>query len=469
MSKIELSNLVRYFHNVRNEKGELVPIIGEDKLAVTAALAYLLEDQNFLINAYSGTGKTVIMNAVFNLLEDSGIDVVVIEQMSETALWYDMDRINNARFVAIPEAQKCPENIIEILKTWADDRPAVRKRTDVTISDIREQILFPKFVFMCKAVENKRGEAYLDAELERRYMITHTNPTVKQTEDVIKHKLEVMAKPKHDLETMSTEEIDALKKHIVSCIVKRDDQHAMKLKNPCAPFLYDLIPTLFPIARSKIHYLLKLINAVARFYPDEITIVVKDDKSYGLVSPKHNWLAIQIYIDAFVTECLQMPSHGTDLLQLIPDSDVDKYGMVTSEVIKMSKREIQQAARSAGLPFAMKNITPLLGSLVMLGFLEMEEENNKKVYFKSPLIKEPSTKINWDEVIESTKTFMEEYWPEISDEYIGKHCVNVEVMNPFTQEKTVIGKSDVIKETTVKEDKSGVEPDDYGAWYGEGQ
>jgi hypothetical protein len=196
--------------------------------------------------------------------------------------------------------------------------------------------------------------------------------------------------------------------------------------------------------------------------------VEREGKTYGLVTPKHNWLAIQIYIDAFVTECLQMPSHGTDLLQLIPDSDVDKYGMVTSEVIKMSKREIQQAARSAGLPFAMKNITPLLGSLVMLGFLEMEEENNKKVYFKSPLIKEPSTKINWDEVIESTKTFMEEYWPEISDEYIGKHCVNVEVMNPFTQEKTVIGKSDVIKETTAKEDKSGVEPDDYGAWYGEG-
>ena len=106
MSQIELTDLVRYFHNVRNEKGELVPIIGEDKLAVTAALAYLLEDQNFLINAYSGTGKTVIMNAVFNLLDGSGIETVVIEQMSETALWYDMDSVNNSRFVAIQEAQK---------------------------------------------------------------------------------------------------------------------------------------------------------------------------------------------------------------------------------------------------------------------------------------------------------------------------------------------------------------------------
>jgi len=285
---------------------------------------------------------------------------------------------------------------------------------------------------------------------------------------VIKHKLEVMAKPKHDLETMSKGEVDALKKHIVSCIIKRDDSHAMKLKNPCAPFLYELIPTLFPIARSKIHYLLKLINAVARFYPDEIVMAGKDEQLYGLVAPKHNWLAIQIYIDAFVTECLQMPSHGTDLLQLIPDSDVDKYGMVTSEVIKMSKREIQQAARSAGLPFAMKNITPLLGSLVMLGFLEMDEENNKKIYFKSPLIKEPSTKINWDEVIESTKKFMKEYWPEIADEYIGRHCVNVEVTNPFTHEKTIIGPSEEKDSTSQDKEITKDTPDDYGAWYGEG-
>lgn len=468
MSQIELTDLVRYFHNVRNEKGELVPIIGEDKLAVTAALAYLLEDQNFLINAYSGTGKTVIMNAVFNLLDGSGIETVVIEQMSETALWYDMDSVNNARFVAIPEAQKCPENIIEILKTWADDRPAVRKRTDVTISDIREQVLYPKFVFMCKAVENKRGEAYLDAELERRYMITHTNPTVKQTEDVIKHKLEVSAKPKHDLETMSNKEIGALKKHIAQCIVRRDDSHAMKIKNPCAPFLYDVIPTLFPISRSKIHYLLKLINAVARFYPDEIVRVERDGYTYGLVAPKHNWLAVQIYIDAFVTECLQMPSHGTDILHLIPDSDVDKYGMVTSEVIKMSQREIQQGARSAGLPFAMKNITPLLSSLVMLGFLEMEEENNKRVYFKSPLIKEPSTKINWEDVITSTKKFMKEYWPEMADEYIQRNCVNVEVVNPFTEKKIILGKDKKVEESPQDEGVTDSSPDDYGAWYEEG-
>ena len=85
--KYELHDLVRYFHNVRNKKGELNPIIGEDKLAVTSALAYLLEDNNMVIKAYSGTGKTVIMDAVFNLLPDEYYHT--IEHLSETAVWYE--------------------------------------------------------------------------------------------------------------------------------------------------------------------------------------------------------------------------------------------------------------------------------------------------------------------------------------------------------------------------------------------
>ena len=157
---------------------------------------------------------------------------------------------------------------------------------------------------MCKAVENKRGDAFLDAELERRYMVTHTNPTVKQTEDVIKYKLDTTARPQEDIITMTDEEIQGLKDHIAKCIINRDDTRAVQVRNPCAPFLFDIIPTLFPIARSKVHYFLKLINAVARFYPDEMMTMERDGKTYGLVTPKHNWLAAQIYLDTFVTECL---------------------------------------------------------------------------------------------------------------------------------------------------------------------
>ena len=64
MSKYEVRDLVRYLHNVRRKDGTANPIIGEDELGVVAALSYLLEDNNFVIKAYSGTGKTVITQRI---------------------------------------------------------------------------------------------------------------------------------------------------------------------------------------------------------------------------------------------------------------------------------------------------------------------------------------------------------------------------------------------------------------------
>ena len=434
--KYELHDLVRYFHNVRNKKGELNPIIGEDKLAVTSALAFLLEDNNMVIKAYSGTGKTVIMDAVFNLLPDEYYHT--IEHLSETAVWYEAEKINRARFVAIPEAQKLPEGVMEVIKTWGDNRPAFRKRTDVTIGETVEQTLHPKFVFMCVAVENDKGSAYFDAELERRCMIGHTNPTAKQTESVIKHKLMHVALPKKELLTMSDDEIKGLKQHVLNAIGRRDDERAMQLRNPCAPFLMKAIPSIFPVSRSKVQYLLKLINAVARFYDDEILRVERDGVTYGLVTPKHNWLALRIYLDTFISECLHMPSHGTDILQLFPDTSLDRFGM-SADVVKMTEAEIKKEAKRAGLPFT--KLRPVLSALVMTGFIEMDEtEKGKTKYFKSPLISDPSKKIKWNDLIEKTEEFVREKWPKISSEYIGRSCGSIEIIDPFSGDHIKLGK-----------------------------
>ena len=430
----EIHDLVRYLRNVKKKDGSANPIIGEDELGVVATLSYLLEDNNFVIKAYSGTGKTVIMDAVFGLLPDEYFHT--IEHLSETAVWYEADKINRARFIAIPEAQKLPEGVMEVIKTWGDGRAAFRKKTDVTMGDVVEQRLNPKYTFMCVAVENNKGSAYFDAELERRCMIGHTNPTSKQTENVIKHKLMDSAMPKSYMSTMTDEEIRNLQMHIVDAIGRRDDENAIQLRNPCAPFLADAIPNAFPVARSKVQYLLKVINAVGRFYPDEILKVEKDGVTYGLLTPKHTWLGLRIYLNSFVNECLHMPSHGTDLLKLFPDTRVDKFGLAGSEIVKMTSREIRTAAKSAGLPFT--KLEPVITGLLMTGFLEEKEEDGKKYYFKSPLLRTPESKINWSELIESTEDFVDEYWSEISSEYKQRYCEDVRAIDPFSGEEIVI-------------------------------
>jgi hypothetical protein len=427
MSEYEIRDLVRYLHNVKRKDGSANPIIGEDELGVVAILSYLLEDSNFVIKAYSGTGKTVIMDAVFGLIPEDYYHT--IEHLSETAVWYEEDRINRARFIAIPEAQKLPEGVMEIIKTWGDGRAAFRKKTDVTVQDVVEQKLLPKYVFMCVAIENAKGMTYFDAELERRCMIGHTNPTVVQTERVIKHKLDNIALPKNYYSTMSDEEIEGLRKHLINVIGERDDDASVVIRNPCAPFILEAIPTVFPVSRSKVEYLLRVINAVGRFYPEEILKVEKDGVTYGLLTPKHTWLGLRIYLNSFMNECLHMPSHGTDLLKLFPDTRIDKFGLAGSEVVKMTSREIRTAAKSAGLPFT--KLDSIIAALVMTGFLEQTEEDGKKMYFKSPLLREPASKINWAKLISETKVFMKKHWPEIADEYIERNCGEVKILDPF--------------------------------------
>ena len=435
MKKYEVHDLTRYFHNVKNKKGELNPILGEDATALTACLSYLLEDTNFVIKAYSGTGKTVIMDAIFGLLPDEFYHTM--EHLSETAVWYDADKINRSRFVAKPEAQKLPERVKEDIKTWGDSRAAFRKKTDITVGETVKQTLNAKYVFMCVAVENTKGSSYFDAELERRCMIMHTNPTVVQTERVIKHKLLEAASPLSDLTTMSDAEIEGLRRHILDVIVNRDDEEAIKLKNPCAPFLFEAIPSAFPVSRSKVQYLLKLINAVARFYPDEILRVEKDGVAYGLVTPKHNWLGLRIYLNSFVEECLHMPSHGTDILKLFPDTRLDKFGFADGETIRMSTNEIKKAAKAVGLPFT--KLDPILMGLVMTGFLEMDDDKGKRMYYKSPLIDEPVAKINWSELIEETKEFMGKNWSTVAGEYNGRFCSDIKIVDPFTGDNVRLG------------------------------
>jgi len=75
---------------------------------------------------------------------------------------------------------------------------------------------------------------------------------------------------------------------------------------------------------------------------------------------------------------------------------------------------------------------------MMTGFLEQVEEDGKKKYFKSPLLREPTSKINWSELITETKSFVKEHWPEIANEYIDRNCGEVAIIDPFSGDEIEI-------------------------------
>jgi hypothetical protein len=77
--------------------------------------------------------------------------------------------------------------------------------------------------------------------------------------------------------------------------------------------------------------------------------------------------------------------------------------------------------------------------LVMTGFLEMDDDKGKRMYYKSPLIDEPVAKINWSELIEETKEFMGKNWSTVAGEYNGRFCSDIKIVDPFTGDDIRLG------------------------------
>ena len=132
-----------------------------------------------------------------------------------------------------------------------------------------------------------------------------------------------------------------------------------------------------------------------------------------------------------------MPSHGTDILKLFPETRMDKFGFADSETVKMSEGELKKAAKAAGLPFT--KLRPVLSGLLMTGFLESEDDGKRTLYYKSPLINEPISNINWSDLIEETKKFVSENWSEVAGEYNGRCCSSVKIVDPFNGNDIELG------------------------------
>ena len=114
-----------------------------------------------------------------------------------------------------------------------------------------------------------------------------------------------------------------------------------------------------------------------------------------------------------------------------------KRQFADSDTVKMSEGEIKKAAKAAGLPFT--KLRPVLSGLLMTGFLEVEETDKRQLYYKSPLLTEPASKIDWSDLIEKTKDFIREEWSEVADEYIGRCCSSIEIVDPFSGDNVELG------------------------------
>src|SRR5438552_2067577 len=128
-----LYDVVRYARNAEsfaeNGKKKFNPLIGEEAGLLTVFCGFGMARRATIVYAFSGTGKTVLSDAVYNLLPDA--EKMVVDMLSAKALWYKATDINARVFLYFPEEQNASDNdeVVKIKKKFGEGKDAEREVT----------------------------------------------------------------------------------------------------------------------------------------------------------------------------------------------------------------------------------------------------------------------------------------------------------------------------------------------------
>lgn len=420
MKGYTLYDIVRYAQSLGVRS-----LVGEERALLTTFLAFVMGKKGLLIESFSGSGKTIIADAIMGLIKSE--QKFEIRMTSPQYLYYNADVINNSSFVLFPELQKVaasPETM-EILKDWGEGKHATRGVADVArFRETHGQVgsmeleLDPKPFLTTVAIENSQYEVVQLREFLRRITKVHTDPGTEQNRRVIEQKLLQWAG--RWKETANQEERQGLIDHIDRCIngPRVEEKRIRGYVNPAAGALIKSIPLDFIEVRSALPRLITITNGVARFYHAN-TLRSGDNL---LVAPIHLWLAWRIYGQSFLQDALNIPEPmGEQILGLIPEANDPDFATIDECV---SSNQLWEQLRGQGYALTRDQLQKLLERLVFNGWLaELEGtfEQTAHYYYRSSL-REVDVEPNWAQVVETAQANILADHPDKADEYIKRFC-----------------------------------------------
>lgn len=377
------------------------PLIGEESAALQTFLHFVISEKPVLVNSYSGTGKTVLVDAVLDMIPED--EKFSIQQGSDTSAWYNAGLINKARYVEFPELQKATQNIsiLEILKNWGEGKDAKREKTDIIKEQmgenaVDEQILRWHPFITSAAIGNKSASPIIeDDEFMRRILEVRTDPSMGMTKRVVNYKLKQWGTIDEDAKH-SPFEMVLMKNHV------RDVIHDAPrgFYNPAYSCFEDVIPTSLPVARSFVDNLISVCNAVTRFYYKDGIM----HKGKLIVRPQDMYEASRIYMRDFIEGCLKLPLLGREILGAFPPLNQSTLaetamGAVLDES-KLTAAQVADKLESVGFSIDEKSVTRILAHLCMNHFLRREDVDRKKSYYRSEHTANYENRVDWDKVID---------------------------------------------------------------------
>lgn len=418
-----LSEVSGYFLNVFvQEEGreKFKPLIGEQGNALTALAALVLADTPVVFKSMSGAGKTVAMNAIWSLLEDHL--KYELDMASGVAVWYEEDKINNSRFVMLPELQNTAENkeIANILKKFGEGKGAHRSVTDIASytaggEGTREHKLQWKPFFTSFAVENETAKKIFNEEFDRRCVMLYTDVSTTQTRRVIDFSLKVWEEGVDDIAFMSDIQRSLLKHHIVKCQLLKD-----ALKSVRAPFagaISDVVPDNFVVSRSAVNLLSKVVNGIGVFNYKE-RIITDDDNL--LLAPEDLWYAMECYGEQFIGKCYNLPLLANDILACFKGGD------------EMTLQELRTRLKDAHINVGKKRLEIIMEEFEDSGILESKVDAIETVKrYSKTWDANTSYNIDWKYLYDYCERVVKEKYPDHADEYIERHLRTSTFKHPF--------------------------------------
>lgn len=428
-------------------------LVGEIKLALVTISA-LVADKPLGIGiiAAAGSGKTVVMDKTVG--DEGEDDVALIEQKyiyfkdsaSNTAMWYDQEKINNAKIFVLKELQKDKSHdAIEMIKSLTEGKSARRKVTDVTTDGVKEQKIKPMPCFFSLAVEN---DTKTDAELSRRCITMNTDVSQQQTAKVLE--LKAMAKFNHQsFRCLTDEESNAIRMDVNFCFMQK-----FKVINPFAPAFAKLIAEIAPDqkARSMMDHFWDVMEGVVKINALSKPFYVGPQKTDLLATIQDLYQTLDIYLDSFIRDLYGIPPMGDIVLQGFNDAtkalkenigskknsgNLGSFvGLADNAGDYFSVTEVREAIRRGqNVNLTTKVVNDICRQLVDAGYLA-DNRDNKTITYKIQDEFKQIAMPDFDAMLSSAVALVKDAYPEIFDKWYAHQHTGYE--HPLTGQRVLV-------------------------------
>lgn len=417
----DLYEAVRYARNVEllSEDGRLKwqPLVGEESAFLTALVGFGLARRGCTVLSFSGTGKTVLADAVWDLLPDDRKKVV--DMLTKTAIWHMAPTLNAADWLYFPEEQNASDNdeVVKVKKKLGEGKPAERTITGQRMGDgtfdTQTSRIDWKPDLSTMAITNSKAESVMDEESLRRRIIVTTDPTDKQTRAVLKAQARAFARGKKRVRDMTPSQIMGLKLHVRSACdaYARVDEALFYGMEAFEQY----VPSVFTNSRSAFPMLMHVVKGVGLYYHQTEEI---RDKTL-IVSPMRFAETLEFYGSTFFGNCMKLPTMGPQVLSVFPKVERTEEGAVPMTQM-LNEGQLVDALAAHGYSMEKKKAKDVLKRLVDVGFIVEDKTLDAPTYYRSP-IADFENVVDWSEVIKGAREVAYQEHPD-PEEWVKKHA-----------------------------------------------